>query len=176
MGKANIHYQESRIQHPASSIQSQAFTPTEAFAKIQKYCAYQERSHQEVKYKLYSYGLYSSDVNELISRLITENFLNEERFAKAYAGGKFRMKKWGKNKIEHKLESLGLTKNCITRGLKEIDSTDYTKTLRSLIKKKAAEVSEENPFAKRNKVARFVISKGYEPEVVWETVKDLMAD
>ncbi len=169
MNKLNSQDQESSIQHPT-------FTPTQAFAKIQKYCAYQERSHQEVKYKLYSYGLYSGDVEELLSRLITENFVNEGRFAKAFAGGKFRIKKWGKNKIEHKLESLGLTKNCISRGLKEIDSTDYTKTLRSLIKKKEIEVSEKNPFAKRNKVARFAISKGYEPELVWETVKDLMID
>jgi len=152
------------------------FSPTEALAKIQRYCAYQERSHKEVKNKLYDYGLYSSQVDEILSQLITDGFLNEERFAKAYAGGKFRMKKWGKLKIKNELEFLGLTKNCIQRGLKEIEPTDYSKTLKALIKKKSAEIKEENLFKKRDKVARFVIGKGYEPEMVWEYVRDLMAD
>ena len=168
--KSNPRYKESSIQHPASRI-----TPAQALGKIQKYCAYQERSHQEVKRKLYSYGLTVDEADEIISKLITDNFLNEERFAKAFAGGKFRIKKWGRNKIEHQLESFGLTKNCITRGLKEIDPSDYNKTLRALLRKKTEEVSEENLFAKRNKVARFAISKGYEPELVWEMVKEIMS-
>ncbi len=151
-------------------------TPAEALTKIQKYCAYQERSHQEVKYKLHSFGLSSDEVDELISRLITDNFLNEERFAKAFTGGKFRVKKWGRNKIVNELESRGLTKNCITRGLKEIDPADYTKTLRALLLKKADELDEENMFIKRNKVSRFAIAKGYEPELVWEMVKKLLPD
>jgi len=151
-------------------------SPTEALAKIQRYCAYQERSHKEVKNKLYEYGLYASQVDEILSRLITDGFLNEERFAKAYAGGKFRIKKWGKLKIKNELEFLGLTKNCIQRGLNEIEPSDYTKTVKQLIKKKSAETKEENPFKKRDKVARFVISKGYESELVWEYVKDLMPD
>jgi len=152
------------------------FSPTEALAKIQRYCAYQERSHKEVKTKLYDYGLYSSQVDEILSQLITDGFLNEERFAKAYAGGKFRMKKWGKLKIKNELEFLGLTKNCIQRGLKEIEPADYSKTLKALIKKKSTEIKDENLFKKRDKVARFVMSKGYEPEMVWEYVRDLMAD
>ncbi len=166
--RTTSRFQESRIQNLESRI-----TPTQALGKIQKYCAYQERSHQEVKYKLYSYGLNTDEVDEIISRLITDNFVNEERFAKAFAGGKFRIKKWGRNKIEHELESLGLTKNCISSGLKEIDPSDYKKTLQTLLKKKANEVSEENLYAKRNKIARFAISKGYEPELVWEMVKEL---
>ena len=166
--KRNTSQNFSSLQHPVSSI-----TPTEALGKIQKYCAYQERSHQEVKYKLSSYGLTSDETDEIVSRLIIDNFVNEERFAKAFAGGKFRIKKWGRNKIEHQLESLGLTKNCILRGLKEIDPSDYNKTLRTVLMKKAQEVSEENLYAKRNKIARFAISKGYEPELVWEMVKEL---
>lgn len=166
---------DSSDEFPASRIKKR-FSPTEALAKIQRYCAYQERSHKEVKTKLFDYGLYSSQVDELISQLITDGFLNEERFAKAYAGGKFRIKKWGKLKIKNELEFLGLTKNCIQRGLKEIESVDYSKTLKALIKKKAAEIKEENPFKKRDKVARFVIGKGYEPDMVWEYVRDLMYD
>jgi regulatory protein len=115
-------------------------------------------------------------VDEILSQLITDGFLNEERFAKAYAGGKFRMKKWGKLKIKNELEFLGLTKNCIQRGLKEIEASDYSKTLKALIKKKSAEIKEENLFKKRDKVARFAIGKGYEAEMVWEYIRDLMAD
>jgi regulatory protein len=150
--------------------------PSEALAKIQRYCAYQERSHKEVKNKLYDYGLFESQVDEIISQLITEGFLNEERFAKAFAGGKFRVKKWGKLKIKNELEQLGLTKNCIQRGLKEIESADYSKTLKALIKKKSAEISEENLFKKRDKIARFAIGKGYEPDMVWEYLKDNLPD
>lgn len=152
------------------------YSPTEALAKILRYCAYQERSHKEVKTKLYGYGLYASQVDEIISQLITDGFLNEERFAKAFAGGKFRIKKWGRMKIKNELEFLGLTKNCIQSGLKEIEPSDYTKTLKSLIKKKSALIKEENLFKKRDKVARFVIAKGYEPEMAWEYVRDLIAD
>lgn len=161
---------------PQKSRIRKRLSAPEALVKIQHYCAYQERSHKEVKSKLYDYGLYESQVEEIISQLIIDGFLNEERFAKAFAGGKFRMKKWGKLKIKNELEFLGLTKNCIQRGLKEIEIADYTKTLKALIKKKAETISEENLFKKRDKVARFVIGKGYEPEMVWEYIRDLMGD
>jgi regulatory protein len=144
----------------------------EAFIKIQSYCTYQERSHKEVKNKLYEYGLYSSEVEELISALIVDGFLNEERFARAFAGGKFRIKKWGKVKIKQELEMHGLTKRNIATGLKEIDSADYSKTLKALIKKKATQTHEQNLFKKRSLIARYVIGKGYESELVWEMVKE----
>jgi len=147
-------------------------TPSEAFSKICRYCAYQERSHREVRNKLFEYGLHSSDVDELLSRLITENFLNEERYAKAFCGGKFRIMKWGKVKIQKELEQEGLTPRCIARGLSEIDAKDYVKTLTSLINKKFAQLDELNLFQKKNKVARYVMGKGYEPELVWELLKD----
>lgn len=152
------------------------FTPTEALAKIQRYCAYQERSHKEVRNKLFEYGLFASQVDELLSRLITDGFLNEERFAKAFAGGKFRMKKWGRLKIKNELEFLGLTKNCIQRGLNEIEQADYRTTLKTLLKKKSAAVQETNLFKKRDKIARYAIGKGYEPEMVWEYVRDLVPE
>src|SRR4051812_20096141 len=95
----------------------------EAFSKIFRYCAYQERSHREVKIKLFEYGLPSSQVEEIISHLITEGFLNEERYAKAFAGGKFRIMKWGKLKIQKELESSGVSSRNIARGLAEIISS-----------------------------------------------------
>lgn len=155
----------SRIQHPAST--------SEALTKIYRYCAYQERSHREVKNKLYEYGLRSAEVDEILAQLITEGFLNEERYAKAFAGGKFRIMKWGRLKIQRELEMEGLTPRCIARGLSEIDSKDYSKTLSSLIKKKSALTAESDSFKKKNKIARFVIAKGYEPELVWESIKEL---
>jgi regulatory protein len=148
------------------------FNSTEAFLKISHYCAYQERSHKEVRNKLYEYGLHKDAVEELMSRLITEGFLNEERFAKAFAGGKFRMKKWGRNKIVHELEALGVTQRCIRTGLSEIDDAAYKKVLRDLLKKKLAQSSEANAFKKRDKAARFAIGKGYEPESVWQILKE----
>jgi regulatory protein len=151
-------------------------TPAEALPKIQKYCAYQERCHQEVRDKLYSYGLYRNDVEEIIAELITSGFLNEERFAKAFAGGKFRMKHWGKNKIENALSFRGISKRCIQTGLKEIDDSDYRKELQQQLRKKIKSTEETNLFKKRDKVARFVIGKGYEPELVWTYLKDLLPD
>jgi regulatory protein len=154
----------------------QPLSPAEALAKIQRYCAYQERSHREVKKKLFDYGLYAGQVDEILTHLITQGFLNEERFAKAFAGGKFRMKQWGRLKIKNELEQRGLTKNCINRGMKEIDPSDYAKTLKNLLKKKAAATQESNPYKKRDKIARYAIGKGYEPELVWEYLRDLTGD
>ena len=161
----------ARIQKPESRL-----TPQECQAKIYRYCAYQERSHQEVKNKLFEYGLYTGEVDELLARLITEGFLNEERFAKAFSGGKFRIKKWGRLKIQRELSHRGLTENCIARGLKEIDASDYTTTLNAVIQKKAKQLVEHNLFKKRDRIARFAIAKGYEPELVWEAVKALLPD
>ena len=149
-------------------------TPSEVKKKIYYYCAYQERSHQEVKNKLYDLGLHSNEVDDLLSHLITEGYLNEERFAKAFAGGKFRVKSWGRIKIVQELEARGLTKNCIKAGLKEIDEQDYLKTLESLIKKKAELVEEENLFVKRDKLARYAIQKGFEPDLTWAVIKEII--
>ncbi|HRJ30789.1 MAG TPA: regulatory protein RecX [Cyclobacteriaceae bacterium] len=151
-------------------------TPEEAKQKILRYCAYQERSHQEVKNKLYSLGLFSSDVNEIISFLITEGFLNEERFARTFAGGKFRMKSWGRLKIIRELEAKGLTRNCIKLGLKEIDEEDYRLTLTRLLQKKSEQTMPDSLFVKRDKLARYAIQKGYEPELVWSELKRLFPD
>lgn len=147
-------------------------TPSEALVKAQKYCAYQERCHQEVRNKLYELGLYPNEVEEVIMQLIEQNFLNEERFAIAYAGGKFRTKKWGKNKILQELKLRKISDYCIRMGMKEIPDRDYIKTLNQLITKKEKEVRESNLFKKRQKIAKYLITKGYEPELVWANLKD----
>jgi len=162
------------IQYQESGNKKKSLSLGESLSRIYRYCAYQERSHLEVKNKLYEFGLTTDEVDELLTKMITEGFLNEERFAKAFAGGKFRIKKWGRLKIIRGLESQGLTKKCISRGLNEIDLSDYRKTLKGLLIKKADQTEESNLFKKRDKVAKFAIGKGYEPEIVWEMIKDLI--
>ncbi len=102
---------------PKAGTQDQESTISQALSKIYRYCAYQERSHQEVKNKLFEYGLRTGEVDETMAYLITEGFLNEERYAKAFAGGKFRMMKWGRLKIRHELEFAGVSARNIMREL-----------------------------------------------------------
>ncbi|MCB9262082.1 MAG: RecX family transcriptional regulator [Flavobacteriales bacterium] len=144
----------------------------EAWAAIQKYCVYQERCHKEVRSKLYDFGLKTEEVNELISRLIEQNFLNEERFAVAFAGGKFRVKNWGKEKIKRELKLRGISDYCINKALKEISDDDNLKTLEKLIAKKSKDYLSKNKFEQNAKVARYCIVKGYEPEMVWQLIKN----
>ncbi len=144
-----------------------------ALQKISRYCAYQERSHREVRDKLYSYGLKSPEIEELVSRMISEGFLNESRFARAFAGGKFRMKKWGRIKIRQELEWHGLTDRCIREGLEEIHERDYQESLQLIVKRKMKEIRVQNPYAARHRVSRYAITRGYEPEMVWETIRRL---
>jgi regulatory protein len=148
----------------------------EAKSKIQRYCAFQERSHAEVRRKLFDFGLYGSEVEEVITELITTNFLNEERYAKAFAGGKFRMKHWGRIKIKYALEAQHLSANCIRIGLKEISDEDYLITLTQLLTKKADVVEEENLYVKRDRLSKYATQKGYEPELVWKVLKEILPD
>ena len=153
-----------------------SFTVDQALSKIQKYCAFQERCHAEVRNKLFEYGVSSSDTDEIITKLILSGFLNEERYAKAFAGGKFRMKKWGRLKIVHALEANGISKNCIRIGLTEIDPDDYEKSLREILEKKNGEVKEPNIYSQRDKLSKFAIQKGYEPDLVWKLLRELLPD
>ena len=145
----------------------QHFTPQQALPKIKQYCAYQERCHSEVKEKLYSFGLYKNDVEQLISQLIEENYLNEERFAIHYAGGKFRMKQWGKVKIKYALKQKQVSDFCIKKALKEIGEDDYMKTLQKLAEQKLKTLkSEKNIFTRKRKLQDYLLQKGYERELV----------
>ena len=138
-----------------------------ALEKIKHYCSYQERNHQEVKDKLYSFGLFASQVEEILSELISENYLNEERYAIAFAGGKFRMKDWGRIKIRYELKKNKVSDYCIKKALAQIDETDYIKTAKKLITFKLnALKSEKNPFIKKNKTKQYLLQKGYELDII----------
>ena len=151
-----------------------AFDIPTAKGKIAKYCAYQERSHLEVEQKLYSFGITSAQVQEVLAWLITENYVNEERYAIAFAGGKFRIKKWGKMKIANRLEQKKISQYSIDKSLSHIDNKDYLATMEQLIRQKWQSSSADNVYELRNKVARYVISKGFEPDQVWELTKTII--
>lgn len=146
-------------------------SPEQALEKAKAWCAYQERSQQEMRDKLYEWGLWKDAVENIIAGLVTSNFINEERFAKAYAGGKFRIKKWGKIKIRIELKKKGITDYCIRKGLQEIDDDEYEKTLQDIIEERARTTRDRNVLKRSYKIAQYAISRGYEPQLVWDALK-----
>ncbi len=147
-------------------------TKQEALQKAKHYCAYQERCHSEVKEKLYGFGLWKNDVEDLLSTLIEEDYLNEERFAIQFAGGRFRMKQWGRVKIKYELKQKKVSEYLIKKALKEIDEDDYLKTLKKLFDQKKKQLSaEKNIFIKKRKVQDFLMQKGYELQLIADLLK-----
>jgi regulatory protein len=127
-----------------------------------------------VRDKLYSFGLHKGDVEEIISQMITENYLNEERFAIHFAGGKFRMKQWGKVKIKQALKYKQVSDYCIRKALKEMDPCDYEKTFKKLAEQKLKTLkSEKNIFIKKRKLQDFLLHKGFETSLVKEAVNQI---
>lgn len=138
-----------------------------ALQKIKHFCSYQERSHQEVKDKLYSFGLYKNETESLLSQLIEENYLNEERYAIAFAGGKFRIRQWGRIKIKYELKLRGVSEYCIKKALASIGEADYAKTLEKLFEAKLKTLkTEKNSIIKKQKTRSFLIQKGFEQELI----------
>ncbi len=148
-------------------------TPNQATIKAQLSCAYQERCQQEMRDKLYEWGLYSNDVENIIANLISDNYLNEERFAKAYVGGKFRIKKWGRIKIRIELKKRKISDYCIKKGMQEINDSDYAKTLNEIIAKKSKEIKGGKLQVRNYKIAQYVMSRGFEGDLVWDSIKQL---
>lgn len=142
-----------------------------ALFKAEHYCAYQERAQQEVRDKLYEFGLHSDEVEELISELISTNFLNEERFAQAYVSGKFSIKKWGKIKIKQALKLKKVPEKMILKALNKIDYDDYLKTILISAEKKSAQITEKDPYKRRNKLITHLMSKGFENNLIMEVLK-----
>lgn len=145
-------------------------SPEQALLRIRKYCAYQERSQQEVRNKLYQWGLRSDDVESMICDLIADNFLKEERFASAFTGGKFRAKKWGKLKIKNALKQKKVSEPLIRKALSEIEEKEYLKTLKAVIRIRGKVEKETNSFKRKHKIAGYAIQRGFEPELVWSVL------
>ena len=146
-----------------------------ARVKIAKYCAYQERHHQEVRDKLYSFGLHSNEVEGLIVEMIEQNYLSEERYAVSYCRGKHLLKKWGRNKIIRELKIKRISDYCIKRGLQEINEEVYQNNLNVLLESHWNKHKDLNSFQRKNKCAQHLMRKGYEPELVWSQIKELSA-
>jgi regulatory protein len=152
---------------------SNRLTKEVALKKIKHYCSYQERSHTEVKEKLYSYGLFKVETEELMSLLIEENYLNEERFARLFAGGKFRMKQWGRKKIQYELQQKGVNTVNIKLGLKEIDEQQYLDVLQKLAKKKWKELAGQQYLIRQAKATAYLLQKGYESSLISATINTI---
>lgn len=135
---------------------------------MEHYCAYQERNAYQVRKKLKSFLLGETEIEKIIEGLISSGYLNEERFAKVFTGGKFRMKRWGRIKIEHRLRSEGLDAAAVTKAFKEINQQEYESTLEQLIRKKIQSLKVTNKAEIKQKALRFALGKGYESDLIWK--------
>ncbi|MGG6230085.1 regulatory protein RecX [Tenacibaculum sp. SDUM215027] len=149
------------------------FTVEEIKRKIEQYCVYQDRCHKEVEQKLKEYKLIPEAREYILLHLLEHNFLNEERFAKSFARGKFRIKKWGKERIVRELKFRDITAYNIKSALKEIEEEEYIKTLYNLIEKKNASVSETNHFKRKKKIADYLLYRGFESSLIYEALKTI---
>lgn len=140
-------------------------------AAILHYCKYQERCHSEVRNKLYELGCTTGEVERQIAGLIETGVLNEERFARAFAGGKFRMKQWGREKIKQQLKIRKISDYCIKKAMTEISPDDYEKTLNKIAYKKTEEIKKDRSISsKKSKLYRYLIQKGYERDLVIDII------
>jgi regulatory protein len=149
-------------------MQKKYLTKEQALQKLRQYCGYQERSHFEVQQKLWELGVYRSYHDEIISTLIEEDYLNESRFAKQYAGGKFRLKNWGRKKIYYGLKEKKVSDYNIKMALKEINEDDYINTLYKLAEKKYKELKDEQYLIRKKKTIDYLLQKGYENPLITE--------
>jgi regulatory protein len=148
----------------------------DALRKAAMFCAYQERTQQEVRDRLKEWDVVADDAEEVIAELIQQNYLNEERFAKSFAGGKFRVKSWGKRKIKQHLQQRGITGYNLDQAMKEIAPDDYRNTLTDLLDKKRRSLRDDNPLVIKQKLVRFALSKGYESDLIFSVLGREEAD
>ena len=141
-------------------------TKEQAVQKLKHYCAYQERCHNDVKDKLYKLGVWKKEHDEIIAALIEENYLNEERFAIAYAGGKFRINSWGRVKIKYALKQKQISEYCIKKAMKQISEEDYMKLLNKLAKEKYAALKADQYLVRKKKTMDYLITKGFETNLI----------
>lgn len=154
-------------------ISQKTYTLDEAQKKLEYYCAYQERCHQEVRQKLKGMRMIPEAIDSIIVSLIRHDFLNESRFARIFAQGKFRIKKWGRIRIVRELKRREISKYNIDSALKEISEEDYFKTFHELADKRIISIKETNLFKKKKKVADYLLYRGWESHLVYDKVYSL---
>ncbi len=150
------------------------FTVEEATRKLENYCAYQERCHKEVQDKLKGMDMIPEAIDVIVVHLLNHNFLNEERFAKAFARGKFNTKKWGRRRLIMELKKKNISKVNLDTALKEIDPEDYIETFNDLAEKRANAILESNKQKKKKKLADYLLYRGWESHLVYDKVNELM--
>jgi regulatory protein len=143
----------------------------QALAKAESFCVYQERSQKEVRYKLVEWGMRGDELEEIISELILNNFLNEERFAKTYASGKFNIKHWGRVKIKQGLKLKGVPDKILQKAIYSLNDDDYLQTIEKLAVKKADSLNENDPFKRKNKLMSYLQAKGFETDLILLVLK-----
>ena len=153
---------------------TQTYTVDEALKKLQNYCSYQERCHQEVQQKLKDMQMIPEVIDHIILQLIQDNFLNEERFAKTFVRGKFKIKKWGRHRLTLELKKKNVSKNNINQALKEIDEQEYIDTFNSLAEKRLKSITESNNLKKKKKLADYLLYRGWESHLVYDKVNKLI--
>lgn len=141
-------------------------TVEQALQKLKHFCSYQHRSHYETQQKLYSLGLYKKEVELLLSQLVEENYVNEERYAIAFASGRFKIKQWGRVKIKYEMQQHKVSSYNIAIALKSIDETDYLATLQALAVKKWASLKSEQYLNRQAKTTSFLMQRGFEPNLI----------
>jgi len=150
------------------------YTLPEATKKLEHYCAYQERCHQEVQQKLESMHMIPEAIDIIIVHLLEHNFLNEERFAKTFVSGKFKIKKWGRRRLSFELKKKDVGKVNINQALAEIENTEYTEVFNELAEKRLQSIKETDKFKKKKKLIDYLLYRGWEPHLVYEKASDLI--
>ncbi len=153
---------------------TKAYTLKEATKKLEGYCAYQERCHKEVTGKLWEMRMIPEAIDKIVVHLIEHNYLNEERFAKSFARGKFNIKKWGRQRITSELKFRNISRFNIKTALKEIDDSGYLTTFDELADKRLAQLTEKNPQKRRKKLADYLLYRGWESDLVYAKIKELV--
>ena len=146
-------------------------TKEQGLQKLKHFCAYQERSHNEVREKLFDLGLRKNDREEIIASLIEENYLNEERFAMAFAGGKWRIKRWGRVKIKYELRQRGVSEYNIKQALKQIGEEEYLEVLHKLYREKYASARHTQPLLRKKKTIDYLVGRGFEAALMIQIEK-----
>jgi len=158
----------------AICITTKTYTIDEALLKLQNYCAYQERCHQEVRQKLKEMHMIPEAIDTIIVHLLEHNFLNEERFAKTFVSGKFRIKKWGKYRLTSALKKKDVSKFNINLAISQIPNTEYIDVFNDLAKKKANSIKEKDIWKKKKKLVDYLLYRGWESHLVYDKVNELI--
>lgn len=151
----------------------QSYTVEEATRKMEQYCAYQERCHKEVVERLKKMNMIPLAIDSIVNHLIEHNFLNESRFAKAYARGKFNVKKWGRNRITRELKLREISRFNIRDAMNEIPEEEYLNTLHDIAGKRLSQIGENNHLKKKQKLVNYLLYRGWEPHLVYDKVNEL---